>query len=83
MPTIPLDYIPASLSDTDKKKQIQMLLQSRNLYKEKIYVQRDKVPSYKSKPSKHVANAMRIYNVENVKPSKEFAEVTGCSLSAL
>jgi hypothetical protein len=39
--------------------------------------------SYKYRPSKHVANARKIYGIENITPNKELAKKTGCKLSAL
>jgi hypothetical protein len=60
-----------------------MLTKSRKLYKQHKYFTRKKVASFKSKPSNHVTNARRIYGVEDVKPSKELAKATGCSVSAL
>lgn len=80
---IPLNYVPLSLSPRDKRKQREMIVESRQGYKKKIYVTREKVPSFKSKPSKHILNARRIYKISTVKPSKELSEKTGCSLSAL
>jgi DNA-binding Xre family transcriptional regulator len=60
-----------------------MLRKSRKLYKQHKYFTRKKIASFKSKPSNHVANARRIYGVEDIKPSKELAKATGCSISAL
>ena len=80
---IPLRYVPTRLTLKDRKRQIQMLTKSRKLYKQHKYFTRKKVASFKSKPSNHVANARRIYGVEDVKPSKELAKATGCSVSAL
>jgi hypothetical protein len=39
--------------------------------------------SYKNKTSKHILKARKIYNIQNLTPSKELARKTGCSLSAL
>lgn len=82
---VPLRYLPARLTQKDKKKQAQMLLKSRKLYKKHQYFTRKKVASFKSKPSPHVADAIRIYKLKqnNVKPSKELVKATGCSLAAL
>ena len=80
---IPIRYLPKNLSKKDKKKQVQMLLKSRKLYKKNKYFTRKKVASYKSKTSNHVLNARKIYGVEKIIPSKELASKTGCSVAAL
>jgi hypothetical protein len=80
---IPIRYLPKNLSKKDKKKQISMLLKSRKLYKKHNYYTRKQVPSYKSKTSKHILNARKIYGIQNIKPSKELASKTGCSVAAL
>ena len=80
---IPVRYLPPSLSTKDKKKQLQMLLKSRKLYKRHNYFTRKRLPSYKTKTSKHITRAKKIYNVDTIIPSKELSRKTGCSLSAL
>jgi hypothetical protein len=80
---IPIRYLPKNLSKKDKKKQVSMLVKSRKLYKKKKYFTRKKVASYKSKTSNHILNARKIYGVENIKPSKELAAKTGCTVAAL
>lgn len=60
-----------------------MLMKSQKLYKKGKYYTRQKVKSFKTKPSNHVANARRIYGVENVSPTPELARKTGCSIGAL
>jgi hypothetical protein len=80
---ITLRYLPKRLTKKDKKKQYRMLLKSRRLYKKGKYFTRKAVSSYKSKPSNHIANAKRIYGVENVAITPELARVTGCSKEAL
>ena len=79
----PLRYLPVQLSQKDKIKAAQMLMKSKKLYKKGKYYTRQKVKSFKSKPSNHVANARRIYGVENVSPTPELAQKTGCSIGAL
>ena len=79
----PLRYLPVQLSQKDKIKAAQMLMKSKKLYKKGTYYTRQKVKSFKSKPSNHVANARRIYGVENVSPTTELAQKTGCSIGAL
>jgi hypothetical protein len=60
-----------------------MLIKSRKLYKQHKYFTREKIASYKNKTSKHILNARKIYNIQNVKPNKELALKTGCTLAAL
>jgi len=83
MYSIPRRYIPSSLSRKDKMKQKSMILKSRKLYKKNKYFTRKKVSSFKSKPSKHIENAKRIYKIENIRPSQELARKSGCSIEAL
>jgi hypothetical protein len=80
---IPRRYIPFSLSRKDKTKQKNMILKSRKLYKSKKYFTRKNVSSFKSKPSNHIINAKRIYNIDKISPSRELAKKTGCSLQSL
>ena len=80
---VPQRYVPKFLSTKDKKLARKELKKSRRLYKRGKYHTRKRVRSFKSKPSKHVVNARRIYNVEDVIPSKELAKKTGCSINAL
>jgi hypothetical protein len=79
----PMRYLPKNLTNADKKKQFNMLIKSKKLYKKHKYFTRKNVSSYKNKKSKHVSNASRIYHVKNITPNKELAQKTGCKLSAL
>ena len=79
----PTRYLPSLLTIKDKVKQTRMLRKSQKMYKQGKYYTRKPVPSFKSKPSKHLANARRIYKVENVLPNTELAKATGCSIAAL
>lgn len=79
----PIRYIPKNLTSKDKQKQFKMLNKSKKMYKKKQYYNRPLVSSYKSKPSSHIANARKIYNIENIAPTPELAEKTGCKLSTL
>jgi hypothetical protein len=80
----PVRYLPASLTKKDKQKQIKMLMKSKKLYRtKKQYYTRKPLASYKNKTSNHILNARKIYNIKNLTPSKELAQKTGCSLSAL
>ena len=80
---IPIRYLPFGLSNKDSKKQVQMLKKSRTEYKKGKYFTRKQVKSFKSRPSNHIKNAQKMYNVEKVVPSKELAKATGCSINAL
>jgi hypothetical protein len=80
---LPIRYLPKNLTKEDKKKQLSMLLKSKKLYKKNKYYTRKNVSSFKSKKSKHISNAQRIYDVQNVAPTAELARKTGCSLNAL
>ncbi len=53
------------------------------MYKSGKYYTRKQVSSFVSKPSNHVMNARKIYGIQNVYPSKELSNKTGCSLDAL
>lgn len=80
---IPIRYLPKSLSKKDSIKQSKMLKKSRSLYNKRVYYNRKPLKSYHSKTSNHVLNARKIYNIEKIKPTKELALKTGCSLSSL
>ena len=79
----PVRYLPSGLTKKDKKKQIKMIMKSKKLYKKNKYYTRKHLSSYKNKKSNHIINARKIYNIQNVKPTKELAMKTGCKLSAL
>ena len=80
----PIRYLPKVLTQKDKKKQINMLIKSKKLYKQnKYYTRKLHLSSYKNKKSKHILNARKIYNIQNITPNTELAMKTGCKLSAL
>ncbi len=79
----PSRYVPKHITKQDKQKQINMLLKSKKMYKEHKYYTRKNIASYKNKKSSHVENARKLYNIQTVKPNKELAQKTGCTLSAL
>jgi hypothetical protein len=81
--SIPIRYIPKSLSIKDTVKQRKNILKSRKLYQKGIYYQRPKVKSFKSHKSGHVKNAEKYYNVSHILPTKELSRKTKCSRSAL
>ena len=80
---IPIRYLPKKLSKKDKKLQVKMLIKSKKLYTKNKYYTRKKLSSYKNKPSKHIMNARKIYNVQKINANKEMALKTGCSVEAL
>lgn len=80
---VPKKYIPKSLTRKDKIKASNELKKSRKLYKSRKYYTRKKLKSFKSKPSKHVLNAMKIYNIDSLEPSSLLSKRTGCTLNAL
>ena len=75
------------LSRLDKKKQMSMLEKSQKNYKKGYYYSRKKLPSYKSKPSKHVLKAMKLYEIKQMPTNdsgfKELSQKSGCSVKAL
>jgi hypothetical protein len=80
---IPIRYLPKKLTRRDKKKQLNMLLKSKKMYKQHKYYTRKSVASYKNKKSSHLSDASRIYNIKNITPNQELVKKTGCKLSAL
>ena len=80
---IPIRYLPKILSQKDYKKQKKNILKSRKLYKKSIYYTRPKVSSFHSKPSNHIQNAEKIYNLQKILPNKDLSIKTGCSINAL
>ena len=79
----PIRYVPNVLTRKDKKKQINMIIKSKKLYKKHKYYTRKNISSYKNKKSNHISNARKIYNIQNITPNKELAQKTGCKISAL
>lgn len=81
--SVPIRYLPQNISKKDRKKQSANLRRSRKLYKKGVYYSRPSITSFKSKPSGHIQNAMKMYRVNNVKPTPLLARKTGCSLRGL
>lgn len=77
-----IKYIPNNLTFKDKLKQKKMLIQSQKKYKIKKYQTRKKLKSFKSKTSKHIIKAKKIYNIENITPNFKLSKKTGCSIKA-
>jgi hypothetical protein len=80
---IPVKYVPRSLKKKDFIKQKKQILKTRKLYKKGKYITRKKVSSYKSKPSKHLVNVKKIYNIDKLKLNKELQNKTKCKLKSL
>ena len=80
---VPVRYLPKILTNKDRKQQTKNLIKSRKLYKKKQYFKRPSIKSFKSRRSRHLANARELYNVENVYPTAELAKATQCKLSSL
>lgn len=79
----PKKYVPAHLTRKDKQRYALSLRRSRKAYKKGQYITRPKVKSYKHRESPHIVKAKRVYRIDDVKPSKQLSQKTGCSLSAL
>ena len=50
----PIRYVPKKLSRKDKKKQVNMIIKSKKLYKKHKYYTRKNIKSYKNKKSNHI-----------------------------
>jgi hypothetical protein len=80
---INLKYLPNMLTRKERKSQGKQLLKSRRLYKKGLYHSRPTVKSFKSKKSKHIIKAEKIYNVDKIGATDELSKATGCSKKAL
>ena len=80
---IPQKYIPRHLTRKDYIKQKRNITNTRKLYKKKIYKNRPRVQSFKSKKSPHVEKAKKMYKVNNIVPSKALAKASKCSIRGL
>ena len=81
--SIPIRYVPKSLTVKDKKRQKNMIIKSRKLYKKGIYYTRKRVKSFKQKKSTHITNAEKLYKVKKIGATQELAKKTGCTKKAL
>ncbi len=75
-------YVPSTLTPKDRRKQMSMLKNSRNLYRKKRFYTRKKLDSFVSKPSGHVKRATAMYGVP-IRPTRALAKATGCPISVL
>jgi DNA-binding Xre family transcriptional regulator len=80
---INLRYLPNILTRKDRKSQGRQLLKSRRLYKKGLYHSRPAVKSFRSKKSKHIIKAEKIYNVDKIGATNELSKATGCTKKAL
>jgi hypothetical protein len=80
---INLRYLPKRLTFKDKKKQAQMILKSRKLYKKNKYYTRKPVKSFPKKTSKHILKARKMYNIDKIGATNQLSKKTGCSKTAL
>lgn len=76
-------YVPKSLTFRDRRKQMSMLKNSRNLYKKKKFYTRKKLYSFTSKKSGHIVKAMRMYSLDHILPDKAVSNATGCPIDVL
>ena len=80
---VPKKYIPNSLTNKDTIKQKKALIKSRKLYKKGKYHVRPKIKSFKSKISRHIVKARKLYSIDSIKPSQKLAKKTNCSITGL
>ena len=78
-----LRYLPKRLTAKDKKKQSQMLMKSKKLYKQGKYYTRKSLKSFHSKTSSHILKARQMYGVKKIGATNELAKKSGCSKDAL
>jgi hypothetical protein len=74
---VPRRYLPSLNEIKDMQKQVKMLMKSRKQYKKGKFFTRKNLKSYTSKPSSHVTDAKKMYNIENVAPNNEFVCLNG------
>jgi Family of unknown function (DUF5824) len=80
---IPIRYAPAKLSDKDRKKQLASLRKSRKLYKKGIYYKRPNIGSFKTRKSRHLSHAKKLYGVPDLAITPQLAKNTKCSIKTL
>lgn len=85
--SFPLRYLPYQLTRKDRKKQCAAIARSRKAYRSekgaKRYIPRPILSSFKSKKSKHILLAEKMYDVERIAPDRQLANKTKCSVAAL
>ena len=83
MNKIPRKYLPKTLSKKDKIKQRNNIIQSRELYRKGIYLNRPIIKSAKNKKSTHIKSAKKYYNISSIIPSRELSHKTKCNIKSL
>ena len=87
--SVPMRYVPKSLSVENKATQKAELKRSRKAYrsgkgKGKVqYYTRKKMSSFKSKVSPHILKARKVYGIEKITPSRALAKATQCTRATL
>ena len=79
----PKRYIPKALSKKDRNKQIRQINKSKKEYTRGKYYKRKHVSSFKSKPSKHILAAQKLYKMDKILANRELAKKTQCSIGTL
>ena len=81
--SMPDKYVPRSLSPKDRATQRRNILKSRAAYKQGKYLSRPKVKSFKSKPSRHVVKAKKMYGIESMTDLDALHRATGYNRSSM
>jgi len=80
---VPIKYLPKHITKKDKKIISNELKKSRKAYKKNSYITRKHISSYKSKPSQHILNVKKLYNVDKLVINSNLSKKTGCSINSL
>ena len=80
---VPIKYLPKHITKKDKKTISNELKKSRKAYKKNSYYTRKKISSYNSKPSQHILNVKKIYNIDKLLVNSNLSKKTGCSINSL
>lgn len=80
---VPIRYIPKSLTNKDLAKQKRELRKSRKLYTQNKYYTRSPISSFKSRKSRHLRRAEKIYHIDHIAPTEELAKKTQCTQDTL
>ena len=80
---VPIKYLPKHITKKDKKIISHELKKSRKAYKKNKYITRKQISSYKSKPSQHILNVKKLYNIDKLVINSNLSKKTGCSINSL
>lgn len=80
---VPIKYLPKHITNKDKKIISHELKKSRKAYKKNKYITRKQISSYKSKPSQHILNVKKLYNIDKLVINSNLSKKTGCSINSL